>query len=178
MRRYSLFLLLLLLSFTGVAQDLTDEESKLYKLIMNYRKEKGLPEIPLSKSLTTVAKAHTKDLKANYTFGSDCNLHSWSPKGTWTPCCYTDDHAQAKNMWNKPGELTSYKGNGYEIAHGGKDYKATAQTAFEAWKSSKGHNAVILNEDIWKKEWKAIGISIEGGFAMVWFGNETDEPAK
>ena len=109
-------LILVLVSNTSFAQVLTDEEKKLYDLIMEYRNENGLPDIPFSKSLTYVAQTHVKDLYNNRPNNGNCNLHSWSSNGNWTPCCYTPDHAQAKCMWSKPSEMTSYKGYGYEIA--------------------------------------------------------------
>ncbi|MCH8903763.1 MAG: hypothetical protein IIA45_07605, partial [Bacteroidetes bacterium] len=37
---------------------ITAEELKLYRQINDYRKKKGLPSIPLSASLTHVAKTH------------------------------------------------------------------------------------------------------------------------
>jgi len=155
-----------------------DEEAKLYSLLMNHRQEKGLPSIPLSSSLTHVAQTHARDLVDNYQFGDNsCNMHSWSDKGKWTPCCYTADHAQAACMWNKPGELTSYQGNGYEISYGGsKGYHATADLAFRAWKGSSGHYSTIVNEGIWKDvTWNAIGIGINKEYAVVWFGKEVDK---
>lgn len=163
-------------SFTQV---LTIEEQKLYDLIMAYRHEKGLPKIPLSASLTTVAQTHVKDLVNNKPDLGDCNSHSWSASGSWTACCYTPDHAQASCMWNKPRELTSYKGNGYEIACGSNgccsDFVMTAEYALNAWKKSSGHNTVIINEGNWKKRpWNAIGIGLYKGFAVVWFGEEAE----
>ena len=155
---------------------LSVEEQKLYDLIMQYRAEKKLPVIPLSKSLTFVAQTHVKDLADHFVWDTDCNLHSWSDKGDWTSCCYTSDHAKAECMWNKPREMTSYRGSGYEISFGGaKNYLATAEAAINSWKRSSGHNAVIINEGIWKDRWNAIGIGIYKGFACVWFGKETDE---
>lgn len=153
-----------------------DVEQQLYELIMQYRQENGLPRIPLSKSLTLVAQTHTKDLVENAPHqSSGCNLHSWSDKGSWKPVCYTSDHANAHLMWSKPKELTSYKGNGYEIS-AYSSQNISAQQAFELWKSSSGHNAVILNQNIWKNSsWNAIGISIRNGHACVWFGEERDE---
>ena len=157
------------------AQELTAEENKLYDLLMQYRREHGLKDIPISKSLTLVAQTHVKDLQENYVWSERCNLHSWSDKGPWKPVCYTDDHAQAELMWNKPKELTSYQGNGFEIAFTGYvDSTAMAEKALATWKSSNGHNAVVLNEGIWKTEWKAIGIGIFGSYAVVWFGNEAE----
>jgi hypothetical protein len=78
-------------------------------------------------------------------------------------------------MWKKPSEITNYRGNGFEIAHGGSNgYIATAVSAFNGWRNSSGHNAVIINNGNWKTPWQAIGISIRGGYAVVWFGNERD----
>jgi uncharacterized protein YkwD len=156
------------------SQELTNNEAKLYELLMEYRKETGLPAIPVSKSLTFVAQAHAKDLAENYTPYEKCSIHSWSDKGKWAPVCYTDDQASAELMWTKPQELTSYKGYGYEIAFSGQaGSPAAVKDVFAAWKKSKEHNAVILNEDIWENKWNAIGIC--GSFAVVWFGNEPED---
>lgn len=103
------FLVVLLQGFTvkpTPAPDicLSAEEMKLYNLIMEYRKSKGLKPIPLSSKLTQVAQVHARDLAANYNFdqANTCNPHSWSDQGSWTSCCYTNDHKQAKCMWDKP----------------------------------------------------------------------------
>lgn len=176
-------LILVLVSNTSFAQALTDEEKKLYDLIMEYRYENGLPNIPLSSSLTYVAHTHVRDLAHNKPDIGNCNLHSWSSNGPWSSCCYTSDHAQAECMWSKPRELTTYKGNGYEIASGYKggfdssysDSNTSAAIALDCWKGSAGHNAVILNQSSWKDmHWKAIGIGIFKGYAVVWFGEEYD----
>lgn len=173
---------LLILSFfisMVSAQELTEEEIKLYDKIMEYRKEKGLPVIPLSPSLTFVAKSHVEDL-ANHSpdRGRKCNMHSWSNQGSWTACCYTSNHAQAKCMWDKPRELTSYSGNGYEISHGSPghpEHVVTAESALNGWKNSSGHNNVIINKGIWTSQWKAIGIGIYKNYAVVWFGKKIDK---
>ena len=179
MKKKWLTVILLFISMVSLSQ-ITQEEAKLYELIMEYRIEKGLPRIPLSPSLMFVAQTHVRDLVDNTPDLGDCNGHSWSDKGDWTPCCYTPDHAQAQCMWDKPRELTSYTGNGYEIAIGSNDiisgYVATADSALKGWKGSPLHNAVILNEGIWNiVEWKAIGIGIYKGFVCAWFGSEPDE---
>ena len=143
---------------------------------MEYRKENALPVIPISRSLTYVAQTHAKDLAINRPDTGGCNAHSWSSAGNWTSCCYTPDHAQAKCMWNKPRELTSYKGNGYEIAcriYGSRgDISMSAENALQSWKTSSAHNAVIINQGIWKNKWNAIGVGICKGFAVAWFGKE------
>ena len=169
--------ILLLLPFLVVSQDLSGEELKLYTMINDYRNSKGLKNIPISKSLTFVAQTHVRDLVNNKPDLGNCNSHSWSNKGKWTACCYTDDHRKAKCMWDKPRELTSYMGNGFEIAVGSNDccseFKMTADYAIESWKNSSGHNNVIINVGKWDdNEWNAIGIGIYKGFAAVWFGEE------
>lgn len=166
-------------SLHSFAQNLSEEEQKLYDLVMEYRAEKGLPEIPLSPSLTIVAQTHVKDLMENDPTSDECNLHSWSSNGNWTPCCYTDDHAEAEKMWSKPSELTSYTGNGYEIASyywsSNPIKQMTAEQALEQWKNSSGHNAVLINKSNWKdNNWQAIGIGIYGNYAAIWFGEEPD----
>lgn len=183
-------ILLFLLPFQLFAQDicLTKQEQELYTMIMEYRKQQGLPEIPLSVNLTKVAHIHAQDLHTSRPFNDRCNMHSWSKKGEWTACCYTDDHKRAQCMWDKPRELSNYKGDGYEIAHGYSAYKTypgedvTPQTALDGWKHSKGHNMVIVNKGIWKEvSWNAIGIGMYKDFAVVWFGKEQDtegEPAR
>ncbi len=181
MQPFVFLILFILASTNSYSQSLTDEETKLYNIIMDYRKDKGLPVIPVSKSLTYVAQTHVKDLQNNKPDLGKCNAHSWSANGIWSPCCYTPDHAQSKCMWNKPKELSAYTGSGFEIACGSSDprydgYVMTAEYALKAWKKSSGHNAVIINEGAWKRyPWKAIGIGIFGGFAVVWFGAEADK---
>ena len=49
-----------------MAQGLTEKEAMLYLLISEYRASLGLPVLPLSKSLTEVARAHVKDSNANH----------------------------------------------------------------------------------------------------------------
>ncbi|MEL6535075.1 MAG: CAP domain-containing protein [Bacteroidota bacterium] len=156
------------------AQTLSEEEQNLYQIIMDERAKQGLPAIPLSKSLTTVAQIHVRDLENHQPDQGGCNLHSWSDQGDWTPCCYTPDHAQAKCMWEKPQELTSYSGNGFEISYWS-SAGASAAEALEGWQRSSGHYNVIMNRGTWKKyTWQAIGIGLYGQYGVVWFGAATD----
>jgi cbb3-type cytochrome oxidase subunit 3 len=157
------------------------KEMDLYNAINQYRKENGLQEINLSTSLCKVAQTHAYDLTFHRPFTSKCNMHSWSDKGKWTPCCYTEDHKQAACMWDKPRELTKYKGNGFEICHGYAQFEkfsgdtVSVAGALAGWKSSKGHNNVILNKETWAQmKWNAIGIGINRDFVCVLFGVETD----
>lgn len=149
------------------------EELKLYSLIMQYRRQLDLPDIPLSKSLTYVANLHVHDLMQHGPDVGDCNSHSWSNKGNWSACCYTSDHAEAKCMWSKPRELTRYQGNGYEIASWS-SAGIDAISALEIWKGSYHHDQVIINQGPWTKKWNAIGIGLYKNYAVVWFGREED----
>jgi uncharacterized protein YkwD len=159
---------------------LSEEEKKLYDLMMQYRKSKKLKPIPLSAKLTKTAQAHVKDLMENYLFedGNECNPHSWSDKGAWSSCCYTSDHKQAQCMWSKPKEIAGYEGSGYEIAY----YSSAGANAVEGldgWKKSAGHNPLIVNTGIWEKvEWKGVGIGFYKEYGVVWFGEVEDEAPK
>jgi uncharacterized protein YkwD len=152
----------------------TSDEWELYRLINKYRKENNLSEIPFSASLTHVAQKHCEDL--SYKIGH--LTHAWSD------CNYNPaDMSTFSCMWDQPRKLTTYPGNGYECAHGASNgYKATPKSSLDGWKGSKPHNAVFLNQGIWKDmKWGAIGIGMKDGYACVWFGEETDpagEPKK
>ena len=159
---------------------LTQEELKLYNLINKYRASNGLKAIPLSTCLTEVAHIHVRDLEDNHPDGEGCNMHSWSAKGKWQSCCYTPDHAQKQCMWNKPKELTSYSGNGFEIAAQYSE-PMDANQALTLWKGSQYHNEVLLNKGVYTREWKAMGVGIYKNHSVVWFGHEPDnngEPLK
>jgi hypothetical protein len=156
---------------------LSPEEQLLYSMIMDYRKSKKLPPIPLSAKLTKVAKVHAYDLTSNYEFDPEnkCNPHSWSKKGKWSPCCYTNDHKQASCMWDKPKEIADYNGLGYEIAYYSSDH-ATAKEGLDGWKLSPGHNPLLINSGMWSKvKWNAIGIALYKEYGIVWFGQELDD---
>jgi uncharacterized protein YkwD len=177
----SVFLVLIL---TGFRQKyflsdtvcLNAEERKLYTLIMAYRKENQLGEIPLSSQLTQVAQTHARDLSENYKFDprNKCNPHSWSEKGEWSSCCYTNDHKRASCMWVKPKEIAGYEGNGFEIAYYS-SAGANALEGIEGWKISPGHNPLLINSGTWEKvKWKAIGIGVYKEYGLVWFGEVPD----
>jgi uncharacterized protein YkwD len=183
--RYLILLpvLLLLEGFTvinSVSVDsvcLSVEEKKLYDLMMAYRKKQGLDAIPLSAKLTLVAQTHAKDLATNYEFdrGNKCNPHSWSKKGEWSACCYTNDHKQAKCMWDKPKEIAGYESPGYEIAYYSSK-GATAEEGLVGWQKSPAHNPLIINDGMWEKaHWKGVGIGFYKEYGIVWFGEIADE---
>lgn len=151
----------------------TQKEVNLVKLINKYRTSKGLDNIDVSLDLMKVARIHVIDLQNNNPTNEICNLHSWSDKGNWSPCCYTGDHAKSDCMWNKPREISNYKGNGYEIAFASFGIEANPEDALVGWKNSSGHNSVIVNQDIWHNiNWKSIGVGISNNYAVAWFGED------
>lgn len=174
--RFALLLVSVVYAISLYAQP-TADEARLYQLIMEYRASKGLPSIPLSVSLTKVAQIHAKDMYLYFDeIPKGCNGHSWSKHGPWKKCDYYPDHRNAQGMWDKPRELTSYPGNGYEIAYGS-NYTppCTPEGALDGWKHSPLHNAVIINANGWAaSQWNAIGVGIYKGCACVWFGKEQD----
>lgn len=193
--RLMIFLLVCFLSFSGYSQSgpadlwsdvaeapsfrLNDAENELISAVNNYRKKNKLDPIPVSASLSLVARLHVIDLSENYRYGSKCNLHSWSANPRWSSCCYTNDHRQASCMWDKPRELTGYPGDGYEIAFfSDEDYASASdfiEAALDGWKSSRGHHDLIVNRGKWDTaSWKAMGVGVYNGFAVIWFGEVTD----
>lgn len=159
------------------AMGLTEKEAKLYYMINAYRESLGLPKLSFSKSLTEVARAHVRDSNT-YTpenqvdsRGIKGNLHSWSANGSWTPVVYTSDHHYMYDMWSKPREITNYTGNGYEISASGR--RISPETALDLWKDSSGHNQVMATQGMWS-DLKTMGVSIDGGYAHVWFGSDAD----
>ncbi len=158
---------------------LSPEEKDLYNQINNYRKSKGSHKIRVSRALTYVAKIHALDLYNYYDEDSRiCNLHSWSKNGPWEHCCYTQNHKNAKCMWFKPAELTTYGDVAYEIVFYStypSDLADMAGAALEGWQGSPGHDEMILNDNEWNSlSWNAIGVAVYKNYAVVWFGEEAD----
>ena len=148
------------------------------EVINAYRKERGLPEIPVSEELTQVAKAHVADLVTNRPQDAcEGNPHSWSNTGNWTGGCYNpNDQTTWPLMWDKPKEITGYPGRGYEISAWA-DPAITAGQALALWQQSTPHNNVILNQDTWVDyPWGAIGGWVADGHACAWFGEEPGTP--
>lgn len=152
-----------------------DEAYFLAEKINQYRAEQGLPPIPISNAMTSVAQAHVNDLE-NTPLIEGCNLHSWSNQGNWSHCCYTPDHAQVQCALDKPREITNnaYLSDGYEIA-AQNDEPMSANQALQQWKASPAHNTAILNQGTWvNHHWQAMGVAISAHHAAVWFGEEVD----
>ncbi|MGB3510547.1 MAG: CAP domain-containing protein [Microcoleaceae cyanobacterium] len=149
---------------------LESEETQLLNLINEYRAQNGLPPIPPSKALTTVANRHAIDLAEN--IGQV--THAWSD------AVYDSNNPNTWSaMWSAPQRFnTGYPGNGYEntVGYNGFDTPdLTAETALNQWKNSPLHNAVILNRGQWTdKQWNALGVGLYEGYGTLWFGEEID----
>lgn len=155
------------------------DEAQIAALINAWRASHGLAAVPVSPALTEVARAHARDLAQNRPNRGDCTLHSWSDAGDWTPVCYTADDAQAEAMWSKPAELTgaAYPHRGFEIAYHAL-FRAAPDAAMTAWKDSPRHNNVLLQQGRWADtRWRAMGVGVAGGYAVVWFGRREDPQA-
>jgi hypothetical protein len=156
---------------------LSADEARLAQLINDYRAANGMSAIPISKSLTQVGQAHVRDLHHYQPHSqSGCDLHSWSDQGSWSPVCYTADHANANGMWNKPNEVTGglYSAFGYENAYS-TNGQATPDAAYTMWINHAAHADVILERGVWVgRNWPAMGVGLYEGYAVLWFGDGAD----
>jgi uncharacterized protein YkwD len=162
----------------NTANCLNADEAQLAALTNTYRQQNGLPALPVSFSLSSVAQWHVWDLRANDPVFGSCNLHSWSNArpALWQAMCYTANHAQAAQMWNKPRQITAnaYNSEGYEIAAGGGG-SITPAGALGLWQGSPGHDDVILNRNGWAGfPWGGMGVGLFQGYAVIWFGTLVD----
>jgi hypothetical protein len=151
-----------------------EREIQVYELVNQYRKSHNLPPIPLSKSLCHVAALHLRDLVKYHPDEGPCNFHSWSDKGNWKPICYPRDESKKNSVWDKPRELTTYPGKGYEIIYW-ENSPLVIDTILKVWKTEDYFNDYLLNTGKWLgHNWEAIGIAISENYASAWFGEEPD----
>ena len=164
---------------------LSAAEGELARMVNEYRASLGLPALLISKSLSLVAQQHAWDSVNNANAlppapaGKTCNLHSWSgvvnpalQQGTWTANCYTSDHANAQGMWNKPGEIAGFPGEGVENSFWSSG-AATPAGALTAWKNSPGHNNVMTQQGGWGPM-TSMGVGMNGGIAHLWLSSTAD----
>ncbi len=155
---------------------MNNDEYKLFMLINEFRNENELSVIPLSASLSFVARTHAKDIFTYHPDTSICNLHSWSDKGNWTACCYNKYVQNQECMWEKPIEITNYNDKGYELIFYENDNTVKPENVINLWKRVKASSEMILTSGKWKNfDWNAIGIGIFEGYAIVWFGEKADK---
>jgi hypothetical protein len=77
-------------------------------------------------------------------------------------------------MKAKPGEITAYTGNGYELIYWGEE-KATPVDAIGLWQQVDASSDMILSRGKWKGyQWRALGVGIKDGYAILWFGDKID----
>ena len=160
---------------------MTQADISLATLANNHRAAHGLPRLTISKSLNTVAQWHVADSKYamdnnRFQANSSCNLHSWIgiPNAPYGSCCYYPDHRNASCIWDKPRELTSYTGHGFELAAHG---FSTVERAMTGFINSSSHNDVLLNRGAWANyPFKSIGVGVDLNRQVfyIWLGQETD----
>jgi len=180
-----LFFLLIVLAFPAFARDnsditkgndtiingITQDETILFNMINDMRRQNNLSSIPLSTDLCKVAQTHIADLIKTRPQDKGCSLHSWSGSGKWTSCCNTKEVFGIQCMKSKPREITGYLGDGYELIYYGED-KATPAEAFELWKQVDASSDMILSRSKWKDyHWKFLGVGIQDGYAILWLGD-------
>lgn len=160
----------------GIPEDfcITDQEFRLYELINAHRIINGLDAVPLSASLSFVARTHVIDLYTNHPDTSICNLNSWSDKGDWTACCHNKYVPMEECIRNKPKELTAYTGEGYELTYA-EIMDTHPDTVFRFWKKIDEAAQFLLNEAQWAdKTWRAMGVGIYKNYAVLWMGQKRD----
>jgi hypothetical protein len=178
MSRSAIIILFILSSFLVKAQvpDLciTKDEYRLYSLVNDARAKKGLPVIPISRSLCYVAKIHARDLFHNNPDTSYCSLNSWSDQGPWTPCCHSKFNPAPTCIVSKPSELTKYTGEGHELCFWDSG-TLNSDTVMRFWLSVDPSREILLNEKKWVYfNWKAMGVGIYKGYVCLWLGEVLD----
>ena len=184
-RKGLVFLLWMTLSFSMFAQHKVSSlfcihpiEKQLADSINQIRVAHGKKALPLSISLSYVARVHVTDLIDNHPDTSICNLSSWSNKGHWKPCCYNKYVTNHDCMWKKPKELTNYPYRGYEMAAYSQD-KLSIDSILQMWEVSPEAMSMILTTGIWqKKSWACMGVGVNDHYVSVWFGQRPDREGK
>jgi len=167
----------------GAFSCLSPDEAELFQDLNAYRVARHMPAIRNSRSLNKVARIHAIDLSENHPElgrdqrGLECNLHSWSNTGFWTPVCYTADHAYLVRMLSKPREITNrlYADVGYENVYWTSASEVFPYRVLNTWQKSPKHNALILEEGKWQgSRWEALGVGIYRNVAVIWLGSMED----
>ncbi len=101
-------------------------------------------------------------------------MQSWSDKGFWNACCFSErDNSKQSCMWDKPKEITGYKGKAYEVIYNG---GSEPKRIMELWKGSSFYSDILKNSGRYAdKDWAAIGIGQYKNVTVVWFGEAEDE---
>ncbi|MEI8046402.1 MAG: SPOR domain-containing protein [Bacteroidota bacterium] len=159
----------------SILKSASQDETILYNMINDMRRENKLSLIPFSYQLSFVAHVHIDDLIQSKPQDKGCSLQGWSKSGKWSPCCNTKDAAGIQCMKSKPKEIAAYPGNGYELIYWGEE-KAIPGEALDLWQQLTASSEMILNRGKWKGyQWKAIGVGIKEGYAILWLGDKPDK---
>jgi hypothetical protein len=163
----------------------TADEIQLANIINQYRQTKNLNTLPISKSLSYVAKVHIDDLIIKKPYLGDCNQHSWSISDLWTGYCIKDGETNTLGHIKGRELNTGYNSDIYEIANS--IWQGTNETTrvpvlnvnvedhLRAWQNSHGHNIMIINQEGWSRlRWEVMGVAVKENFALVWYGTEED----
>lgn len=154
---------------------LSNDEATLFNLINGLRVANGQEPLLLSKSLSYVAQLHVRDLSMTQQSGTECNHHSWSDKGNWTPICYPREQTRKKSVWDKPKELTRYPSVAYEVVYW-ENSAALPEMIIDNWKTTKQSSELVLSQAKWSKNnWKVVGVAVFKGYASAWFGEAYDQ---
>lgn len=138
------------------------EETELFRLINEYRKQNNLPEVPESNTLYRIANRHLLDI----------NLNLKKLTHSWNDCEFDLNKSQTwRCIFDAPKKFDpAFSGTGFENVYYNSKGKFTPADALEGWKKSAMHNAAILNLDSFKDTpWIAGGVAIDGQYANVWF---------
>ncbi len=162
---------------------LTKREYELANAINEFRVSRGLPSVPISKSLSFIEKVHIFDALENPYSEKKCSAHSWSKQDNWTGCCAVV--GQAKTYWclfKKPKELLGFDNFGMTaenaaISRGeeGVILRIRPKDYLTGWLKSHGHRIVITNEEAWSGfEWHSLGVAEFNGRAYMIMGTGRD----
>lgn len=138
------------------------EETELFRLINEYRKQNNLSEVPESNTLYRIANRHLLDI----------NLNLKKLTHSWNDCEFNFNNSQTwKCIYDAPKKFDpAFSGTGYENVYYNSKGKFTPAEALEGWKKSPLHNSAILNLESFKDTpWIAGGVAIDGQYANVWF---------
>ena len=176
---------------TSVASCLAGDVA-LAEAVNAYRLSQGASCIPISVSLTAVARAHVDNsgdapgtCVAPDGAACTCNVHSWagetSSSPRWPGCCFgkSSDGCSYNTecMSGKPKEVTNgvYDGLGWEISTAG---FGTNDAAIASWAKSASHGPFLLNSAS-RALGCATGISpiTNARVHHCWFGMGSDDKA-
>ncbi len=147
-----------------LGDEVNQQETELFRIVNEYRKQNNLPPVALSDSLSIVANRHLLDIILNI----KSLTHGWSN------CPYDIKNAATWNcVFESPKRLkVDYPGIGFENLYRNNGGNAAPASALAAWKKSALHNSLILNLNIFKDtKYDAFGVALNGQYAALWFGS-------